>query len=656
MATKVPSVMELLSEDGKFFKGSSDKTINERLKQAQTKGDEQEVSRLNTAAGITSALTGIVTGLPDLAIMGINWGFETNIKDIRTRLLEASDIPTTGTEGDELTYNLPEYVAMALSLGQLAKQGIKKGSSVLRDKRLKAALKEVPPAVANKFQKFMVTGQGSNDPEIAFVLQQLRTNPKYAELFHKLDEAATKETIKILSPKPSSQTTEEAARGMSSAVSNKLNDLKKARSVAGEINFTRALAEVGDKNIIGTNVTNTNLNNLKVQFLDEGTPEAANAVRYINSLQENISGGFDPKINVSKLKALMSRFGKKASQGDSMINQITTTDQKRINSAVFGGLNDDLGNSLKTATDIKDKKALGNLISARTQYKNASDEYDAFISKGIPKYLQDKSLNDVNFDDLYGEYTKLNKEQRTLFRGWVGDTKAESLKAIDEKVANDFLSNAFGTLDDGSEGYKLGTMADNWSKLQKADKNTADMVAKSFGSNASEFTSRMKDAQVFTRRMQVGKASEELNPVLAAAKRELPVTVGAIAGYAPAKATQLTLDIGEQLFKKRGLTDDQWMKALLRPEAAGVLKQSALTPKGNKVLEELTKVEGLFVTPQAKFTSASSTANVMTPREGAAPSSVEDVIIDQNTLNSLDMPSEQTGDDIVIDEDTLNSL
>tara|TARA_B110000259_G_C14005729_1_gene397890 strand:+ start:168 stop:2138 length:1971 start_codon:yes stop_codon:yes gene_type:complete len=656
MATKVPSVMELLSEDGKFFKGSSDKTINERLKQAQTKGDEQEVSRLNTAAGITSALTGIVTGLPDLAIMGINWGFETNIKDIRTRLLEASDIPTTGTEGDELTYNLPEYVAMALSLGQLAKQGIKKGSSVLRDKRLKAALKEVPPAVANKFQKFMVTGQGSNDPEIAFVLQQLRTNPKYAELFHKLDEAATKETIKILSPKPSSQTTEEAARGMSSAVSNKLNDLKKARSAAGELNFTRALAEVGDKNIIGTNVTNTNLNNLKVQFLDEGTPEAANAVRYINSLQENISGGFDPKINVSKLKALMSRFGKKASQGDSMINQLTTTDQKRINSAVFGGLNDDLGNSLKTATDIKDKKALGNLISARTQYKNASDEYDAFISKGIPKYLQDKSLNDVSFDNLYGEYTKLNKEQRTLFRGWVGDTKAESLKAIDEKVANDFLSKAFGELDDGTEGYKLGTMADNWSRLQKADKNTADMVAKSFGSNASEFTSRMKDAQVFTRRMQVGKAPEELNPVLAAAKRELPVTVGAIAGYAPAKATQLTLDIGEQLFKKRGLTDDQWMKALLRPEAAGVLKQSALTPKGSKVLEELTKVEGLFVTPQAKFTSASSTANVMTPREGAAPSSVEDVIIDQDTLNSLDMPSEQTGDDIVIDEDTLNSL
>ena len=46
----------------------------------------------------------------------------------------------------------------------------------------------------------------------------------------------------------------------------------------------------------------------------------------------------------------------------------------------------------------------------------------------------------------------------------------------------------------------------------------------------------------------------------------------------------------------------------------------------------------------------------MTPREGAAPSSVEDVIIDQDTLNSLDMPSEQTGDDIVIDEDTLNSL
>ena len=47
MATKVPSVMELISEDGEFFKGSSDKTLNERLKQAQLRGDEKEISRLN---------------------------------------------------------------------------------------------------------------------------------------------------------------------------------------------------------------------------------------------------------------------------------------------------------------------------------------------------------------------------------------------------------------------------------------------------------------------------------------------------------------------------------------------------------------------------------------------------------------------------------
>lgn len=648
--------MELISEDGEFFRGSSDKTINERLKQAQLQGNEKEVSRLNAAAGVTSALTGIVTGLPDLAIMGINWGLDTNIKDIRTRLLEAAGVPTEGTEGDELTYSTPEYIAMAISLGQLAKQGVKKGVSVLRDKKLTEALKDLPPTTANKFQKFMVTGQGSSDPEIAFVLQKLRTNPKYAELFHKLDEAATKETIKILSPKPSSQGAEEAARGMAGVVANKLNELKKARKTAGDVNFTRALAEVGDKNIISTNKTIENLNNLKVQFLDEGTPEAENAIRYINNIQENIAGGLEPKINTSKLKALMSRFGKKAGQGDSMINQLTTTDQQRINAAVFGGLNDDLGISLKAATDIKDKKALGNLISARTQYKNASDQYNAFIAKGIPKYLQNKSLNDVNFDDLYKEYTNLNKEQRTLFRAWVGDTKAESLKAIDEKVANDFLSAAYGTLADGTEGYKLGKMADNWSKLQASDKNTADMIAKSFGSNASEFTSRMKDAQTFTRKMDVSKAPEETNSLLQAAKRELPVSIGAVAGYAPAKGAQLTLDIGEQLFKKRGLSDEQWMKALLRPEAAGVLRQSALSPKSSKVLDELTKVENIFITPQSKAVAASTTANVMTPRNMAAPASTEDIVIDEDTLKSLDMPSDQSYGDIVIDEDTLNSL
>lgn len=656
MATKVPSVKELISEDGEFFRGSSDKTINERLKQAQLRGDEDEVSRLNTAAGITSALTGVATGLPDLAIMAINWGLDTNIKDIRTRLLEAADIPTQGTEGEELTYNTPEYIAMALSLGHLVKEGAKKGVKFFKDKKINEALKEVPPATANKFQRFMVTGQGSADPEIAFVLQKLRTNPKYAELFHKLDEAATKETIKILAPQPSSQKASEAAKGMAGVVADKLNELKKARKTAGDINFTRALAEVGDKNIISTNKTIENLNNLKVQFLDEGTPEAENAIRYINSIQENIAGGLEPKINVNKLRALLSRFGKKAGQGDSMINQLTTTDQKRINAAVFGGLNDDLGISLKSATDVKDKKALGNLISARTQYKNASDKYDAFISQGIPKYLQDKSLNDVDFDSLYKEYTKLNKEQRTLFREWVGNTKAESLKAIDEKVANDFLSAAYGTLDDGTEGYKLGTMASNWSKLQKTDKNTADMVAKSFGSNASEFTTRMKDAEIFTRKMKVSEAPKEVSPVFQAARQELPVTVGVVGGYGAAKGTQLALDVGEQLFKKRGLTDDQWMKALLRPEAASVLKQSALTPKSAKVLDELTKVENLFITPQSKFVGASTTANVLTPRENVSTGAVNDIVIDQDTLDSLDMPQMSPEGDIIIDDETLNNL
>ena len=649
--------MEMISEDGEFFRGSSDKTINERLKQAQLKGDEDEVSRLNAAAGIQSALTGVVTGLPDLAIMGINWGFDTNIKDVRTRVLEAAGVPTAGTEGNELTYNTPEYIAMAIGLGQLVKQGAKKGVQFLRDKKLKEALKDVPPTTANKFQKFMVTGQGSNDPEIAFVLQKLRTNPKYAELFHKLDEAATKETIKILSPRPSRQTTEEAARGMAGVVAKKLNDLKEARKKAGDVNFAKALAEVGEKNIISTNKTIENLNGLKAQFLDEGTPEAQNAIRYINSIQENIAGGLDPKINTSKLRALMSRFGKKAGQGDSMINQLTTTDQKRINSAVFGGLNDDLTTSLKASTDAADRRALGSLIAARTQYKNASDQYDTFISKGIPKYLQNKSLNDVNFDDLYREYKNLNKEQRTLFRDWVGDTRAESLKAIDKKVADDFLSAAYGTLDDGTEGYQLGKMADNWSKLQASDKNSADMIAKSFGSNTGEFTSRMKDAQTFTRKMKVSKEPEEVNRAYQVAKQELPVSVGAVSGYAPAKAVQLTMDIGEQLFKKRGLTDEQWMKALLRPEAAGVLKQSALTPKSSKVLDELTKVNDLFITPQTKFTSASTTANVLTPRTTDTPSmGMDDIVIDQDTLDMLGAPSTETEEDIVIDEDTLNSL
>jgi hypothetical protein len=63
------------------------------------------------------------------------------------------------------------------------------------------------------------------------------------------------------------------------------------------------------------------------------------------------------------------------------------------------------------------------------------------------------------------------------------------------------------------------------------------------------------------------------------------------ASYQGAKIAQLSIDAVNQLFKKRGLSEEQLMKVLLTPEGKDFLSNAALSPQSAKTLESLIKVE-----------------------------------------------------------------
>lgn len=647
-----------------LFPTPNKKTIEQRLQEAIAKGDKEEVKRLNAEAGTLSAFTGVYTGLPDLAVLGVNLGTGSNIKDLRTRILETTGVPTKATDKEnELAYNLPDYAAMAVGLNQLRKSGVQGIKNWRNDKKLAEFAKNLETSAgtetANAFKKFMVNGQGSDNPMVYAALDQMKRNPKYAELFTKLDKAAADAALKNIKPRPSSQTSEEAATGIVRSVQDKLNSIVKARNEAGDAAFNKAYALAGDREIIKPDQTATALSKLRERFLLTKTPEAQKTVEVIDKLQESmLSNGQIKPLSVPEFQQLLHEFGKKVGTEDSIVQGLSQSNLELINKTIFGGLKQDLATTLKTASTA-DKQALGALESARSQFKNASESYNKLIAQGIPKYLQGKNVEDISIEDLTKAYKGLNQGQRTLFRDWVGTNRAESLQALDNQVFTDFLSKSYGTLADGTQGYDLGKLAKEWTKLKATDPNQADMLVQALGTNANEFSSRMKDALVFTRKLNTGGfPTEGVNKV-----DRLAQDVGRAAGiasYSAKQAVDLTYDAFKNIFQKRGLSDDLVAKALLTKEGADFLKQASLSPVSAKTLEALTKVQEAIPTSKLYGAFGALTAPITRPSDGVQKSTSGDVFIPEDIYipSDLTTPSSTSPatDEVYIPEDLMSQV
>jgi hypothetical protein len=333
------------------------------------------------------------------------------------------------------------------------------------------------------------------------------------------------------------------------------------------------------------------------------------------------------KLTVDQTQSLLSEFGRKASQGESLIKDISLTDEKVISAAIFGGLKDDLRAARLAAKTPDDIAATNLLITARNDVQKASDVYREAIAQGIPNFLKDKALSEVSFDKLYGEYKNLDPYNRGLFRKYVEDTDVEALKFIDKNVYDDFINAARKKNSAGVFAVDLGTLSSNWDSLPK---NSKDALLQSLGVNADEFAGRMKDDGIFARKMQVGNISEASDIVPQGLKASAAATVGAGAGYEMAKTAQVGIDV-LNMIGKSGLTDDMVMRALLTPEGAQFLKAGSLTPRSQKTLDALTNMNQSMAIP--KFIGA----QVM--RAGSQMSTEPPVVQEEMTTGMPEAPT-----------------
>lgn len=553
-------------------------------------------------SGMASTAVGLLTGIPDLGITAYNYFAEprTPVQTLRERLLSVAQIPTQAVaQEDQLTYAAPDIATGVVGLAQLTRLGASGVKNWLQNRQTKDLLSKLSPEERNFFQDLMLKGQGSPNAEVAATLARIEKDPKYAELFNTLKREASTRATAGVAPARSRITEEQAGIGAAMGVKNKIDGLAEARKVAGDSAFTQAFGYAEGRQLVDPVNTIKEIDNLIGRYSKRSTPNAERAVEVLQSVKDRLSavsapaspfagvgGGAQPSRlkTAEEVQAVLSEFGKKASQGDSLIKDLALSDEKIISSAIFGGMKDDLALAAKNATG-NDKVALNFLIKARKDISDASTKYNDAIAQGLPAFLKDKPLNSINFEDLYAQYKSATPAQRATFRSYIQNTDPESLKNFDSRVWQDFSGKYATTLDDGMPGTDLAKMAQDWAKTPAQEK---DAIATALGQNLDEFDKRMKDALVFTRRVSTGQPAED-GQKAAQMVREGSAVVGAGFGYQAAKGAQLAGDT-VSIFRKGGISNDLAMRTLLTPEGAAFLKNAKLSPGSQKTLEALTAV------------------------------------------------------------------
>jgi len=569
----------------------------------------------------------------------------------------AKEFGTAGTIG-----LLSQQVAEQSPYAQLTMQTlpylIKGGVEGLKARKQQNIINDYKGLLPEKdlgiFNEFVLKGQGSTDPQIAADIARLTRAPKYLEMVTALNEGATAKALEGMAPKGSTLTPEQSKTGIIQAIQNKLAGIRESNA---DSLFEKAKGYGAGNGLVDPTQTIGKIDELIGRYSKQATPNAERAVQVLQSIRDRLSPSFTvegrgaytysspssardtltnapipgqsisytipgaqsytvnqgpKKLTVEEVQGLLSEFGKKASAGDNLIKDLSISDERIISSAIFGGMKDDVSAALKEATGA-DKSALNLLNTARDKVSKASTAYNEAVAQGMPAFLQNKSLAEISPEELFTTYKNLTPAQRGTMRSWVESTDQAALDVLDKQVFTEFVNQAKKTNELGVETIDLASLAKNWRQLANVP-GAQDSLVTALGTNATEFGQRMKDAELFTRKMSVASAQAE--PTLSAGTiRETQAAVGGLAGYSPAKLSQVALDTFNAL-TNNGLSEEQLMKVLLTDSGKNFLKSASLSPRSEKALSDLMQVDQTPLEALGKWGVGATTR--LGPRFGSA--------------------------------------
>jgi hypothetical protein len=544
-----------------------------------------------------------------------------------------------GLAGQQVANESPYAQLTLQTLPYLVKGGI----NGLKNRKQQTLLNEYKALLPEKdvgvFNEFVLKGQGSSDPAIAADIARLTRSPKYLEMVTALNEGATAKALEGMAPKGSSLTPEQSKTGIIQAVQNKLAGIRESNA---DSLFEKAKGYGAGQGLVEPTQTVGKIDGLIARYSSQSTPNAERAVQVLNTIRDRLTSTapIDPtqaafagatgplpsttKRTVEQVQGVLSEFGKKASAGDNLIKDLSISDERIISSAIFGGMKDDVAAALRGSTG-NDKAALNLLNTARDRVSKASTAYNEAIAQGMPSFLQNKSLAEISPEELFTTYKNLTPAQRGTMRSWVGTTDQAALDVIDKQVFSEFVNQAKKTNSLGVETVDLATLAKNWRTLGNVP-GAQDALSVALGTNSSEFGKRMKDAELFTRKMSVTpQAPDQL--FTPAQVRETQAAVGGVTDYSFAKLGQLTMDTLNNI-TNNGLSEEQLMKVLVTDSGKNFLKSASLSPRSSQALTDLMKVDQTPLEALGKF--AVGTVARTGPRIGAA----DQPVVQQETPNA----------------------
>jgi hypothetical protein len=497
---------------------------------------------------------------------------------------------------------LTQLSTAAVQIGMALRGGVRNWN---QNKQVKKILDSLGPDGEKAFNKFMAAGQSSSDPIVAGEFARIRQNPQFAELFNVLERAYSESTLKATRPTVAKgYDPEKTGSAVFQAFEGRILKLREDIMDKAAPKFDAALKMGGNNDIIMTDNTVKQLDGLINEFsaavgkTGAGTTDATASLKFVTSLRDDLAAG---RISPERMKALLSEFGSKAKKGESLIENVSSDSQKRIASAIFGGLRDDLTMTAQTSTVPRIREVAKRLEDARQTVKQGYDALETFTAQGLPKVISEMNIKQVDTDTLLKTIKSLTPKQKDSMAAVLQDTAPEDLKRIKQVMFDDYVQGARTLLPDGLPGVDLKVLA---TKFNNAPELVKKDMAFALGTNYDDFSKRMNDAQDFFKYQQK-YAGVKGGPILDTAAVDAASSAAAVGlGYAPAKAVSLG---GRAInLLGGGLSDEQTIRLLTSPETRTLLKEARLSPAGVKTLE---KIDTLFV-PSTTMQPLSSAAQI----------------------------------------------
>jgi hypothetical protein len=477
-------------------------------------------------------------------------------------------------------------------------------------------LDQLGPDGENKLRNFMIRGQDSTDPLIAGVVNRLRQNPSYSELFNVLEKQATTEATKgaRVSVK-AGYPVEKTGQGIYQAVDGEVQRLRENITLLPKSKFEAAKKMGGNNDILFTNNTVNKIDNLIDSFSKQGTDDAAAAVQFLNRFKGDIAG---KSISVEKMQALLSEFGAQAKKGESLITNVSLGSQEKIATSIFSGLKDDLVNTAQNSSVPRIREISRLLDAARKDVKNGYDSYNAFIAQGLPAKLKNVNINAVDTDELLNTVKGLSNAQRDRMAAILENTAPEDLKRVRQVMYDDFVQSARTVLPDGSTGVDLKLLSTKFNTLPA---NERQAVAFAVNTNIDDFAGRMKDAENFFKYQQKFGGEAATGGFTASELAEMSSAGYLAGGYGAGKTTGLVGRIYNSI--KGGLSDENTLNFLMSPETKGILREAVTTPNSAKTVERISRVLGGAEVARPAMLGASYVQRDMPSMQAPEPTPVE---------------------------------